>query len=204
MDGTPLSADLSSLSLDKDAIVALDRDSPPTGTHYGSLCSQYSNLDAQTISSLEKAILYSKVRAFKEAALAFDTLPSSLAHHPIILFERFLDYLNQWRLSDGARVLEYALAATKGRSADLERSGIYILIRIYLAKIDVFTKGDFTRAKDAMIEVRNWLAKTPIEHYTDIQVGRRRSSKNCGPYQMLLLTRPGLLSQAVLHPNHVR
>ena len=169
MDSLPLTRESNSLSLDEASTPA--RKLLPPASYYVSLHSLYSNLDERTISDLEKAILYSKVRAFKESALAFDAFQGSQTNLPVIVFERFLDYMNQWRLYDATRVLENGLAATEGRSADLERSGIYILFRIYLAQMDVFTKGNFTRARNAMLEVKEWLAEIPIEDYTDIQVG---------------------------------
>ena len=182
MSERSLSTNLASLSLGTEPATAPGRGLLLTKPYYGSLCSQYPTLDTQTISVLEKAILLSKVRAFAESGVTFDSLLSSgLESNPIILFERFLDYLNQWKLYDGARILEKALARAENNPTLWESNGYSILIRVYLAQIEAFTKGDFTRARHALPEVRRWLSGTPIESYTDIQVGIRNNSMHSAP-----------------------
>ena len=181
MSDSSLSTNFTSLSLGTEHAAPPGDGSLIRGPYYGSLCLQYDNLDPPIVPVLEKAILYSKVRAFAESGVIFDSLSSGgLEDNPTILFERFLDYLNQWRLFDGAKILEQALAVAEPSLVGWEKTGIYILIRIYLAQIEAFTKGDFTRASHAMLEVRNWLSQTPIEKYTEIQVGKSISSKKCG------------------------
>ena len=55
-------------------------------------------------------------------------------------------------------------------ATDFHERGIYTLLRIFLGKLVVFTKGDFTQAWDSMKEIRAWLAQVPISEYSDIEV----------------------------------
>ncbi|KAL8726743.1 MAG: hypothetical protein Q9166_006538 [cf. Caloplaca sp. 2 TL-2023] len=91
-------------------------------------------------------------------------------HHPVVAYEEFLVYWAQWKLADSARILEAALSQAHENGKDTESYGLYTLLRIALGKTEVFTKGDFTKARDGMREVRRWLADVTLDQYTDVQI----------------------------------
>ncbi len=138
--------------------------------YYGRLSSLYHTLDAAVISQLEQAIVYSSVRAFKEALGLFQTFPDESRHHPVITVEYANMLWRQWSLSDCCKVLEEALEIGCEIASDINDHGVYTLLRIFLGKLYVFTKGDFTQARDSMQEVRAWLIQTPVAVYTDLEV----------------------------------
>ena len=137
---------------------------------YGSLTSQYSALPIAVVSLLEKASLYCRVRAFDESHLAFDSIDATIRHHPVVAYEEFLVYWAQWRLTESAQVLEDALTWDQKSHEHTKSYGLYSLLRVTLAKVEVFTKGDFTKARDSMREVKNWLRDVSVDQYSDLQV----------------------------------
>ena len=138
---------------------------------YGLLSSLYHILDTSIIPRLEQAIIYSSIRAFKEASELFQTFPGELCHHPVIAVEHAQMLWRQWSLLDCSKVLEKALEFGHRNARDINDHGIYTLLRIFKGKLNVFTKGDFTLARDSMREVKAWLIETPISEYADIEVG---------------------------------
>lgn len=139
--------------------------------HYGSLWSQYHTLDTSTIALLEQAILYCQVRAFKESLAIYDSLSIEIQLHPIVAFERSLTFWALWRLLDCANILREALASAEYAS-NVERGapGIYTLLRATLGLTEIYSKGNFTQARDSLVEIRKWLLTTPIDQYNDVQV----------------------------------
>jgi len=138
---------------------------------YGRLSSLYHTLDAAVIPQLEQAIIYSIVRAFKEALGLFQTFPDESRHHPVIAAEYANMLWRQWSLSDCCEVLEEALDFGCRNASEINDHGIFTLLRIFLGKVYVFRKGDFTQARDSMREVRAWLIQKPVAEYTELQVG---------------------------------
>ncbi|KAL8912475.1 MAG: hypothetical protein Q9172_007494, partial [Xanthocarpia lactea] len=137
---------------------------------YGNLTCQYSALPIAVLPLLEKASLYCRVRAFDESHLAFESIDATIRHHPVVAYEEYLTYWAQWRLAESAQVLEDALTWHQKSHEHTETYGLYSLLRIALAKAEVFTKGDFTKARDSMREVKNWLRDFSVDQYTDLQV----------------------------------
>ena len=138
--------------------------------YYGRLSSLYHTMDAAVIPQLEKAIIYSSVRAFKEGLRLFQTFPDESRYHPVITIEHANMLWRQWSLSDCCKVLEEALEFGCKDAGDINDHGVYTLLRIFLGKLYVFTKGDFTQARDSMREVRARLVQTPVAEYTDLEV----------------------------------
>lgn len=142
-----------------------------SGTHrYGALCSAYDALDPATLPLLERAILYTNVRAFTQSLAIFTALPADQVHLPVVAYEHAVTHIKQWTLLDAAGVLRDALAWAEENVGDYQSPGIYTLLRLYLAVVEVLTLCDFTSGKESMRETKNWLATTPIQEYTDIQV----------------------------------
>lgn len=146
---------------------------------YGSLPSQYDTLDASTTMQLEQAALCCHMRDFQAALSALDAFPAEIRHHPVVAFEHSQVYWLEWSLLDCARILREALTWAEENRADVDEHGIYTLLRACLGKLEVYTRGDFTLARDAMREVNGWLSSISIEQYTDVQVfktpGRNRN-----------------------------
>lgn len=138
---------------------------------YGALSSQYGGaLDPPNIARLEKAILFCHVRAFEKAAKIFESFPINLRNHPVIVYEHSMVYWLQWSLLDCAKVLQQAFTWAETNAKSLDQPGIYTLLRVVSAKLNVFTKADFTRARDSMREIRAWLLNIPYSQYSEIQV----------------------------------
>lgn len=110
------------------------------------------------------------MRAFDQARAIIDTLPTKLKHHPIIAFERCQTYWLEWRLKDYLRVLREACAWAEITGKTDNASGIHTLLRIALARAEVLVEGNFIHTRDSLREIRKWLADTPIDQYTDVQV----------------------------------
>ena len=157
--------------------------------YYGRLSSLYHTLDAAVIPQLEQAIIFSSVRAFKDALGLFQTFPAHSRHHPVIAIEHASMLWRQWSLWDCCKVLEEALDFGCKNASDINDHGIYTLLRIFLGKLYVFNKGDFTQARDSMREVRAWLMETPIADYTDIEVKETVSSHGIFLLSRLCLNR---------------
>lgn len=142
---------------------------------YGSITSQYATIPSSASTLVEVASLYAQVRAFSQCQAAFESIDPHLRSHPVVAYEQFLAYWAQWRLLDSAKTLEDALTQAQERGANTHEYGVYTLLRISLGKAEVFTKGNFTRARDSMREVRSWLRDVLFDTYTDVQV----SLKSC-------------------------
>ena len=145
-------------------------DHPASLYQYGSLSSQYDTIPVSVISLLEEAILRCRVRAFPECLFVFESIDRNFRYHPVIAYEQYLAYWAQWRLVDSAKALEGALIWAQESGQDTESYGVCTLLRIALGKAEVFTKGDFTKAREGMREVRRWLRDVPFDRYTDVQV----------------------------------
>lgn len=137
---------------------------------YGSLSSQYDTLDASTTAQLEQAALCCHMRDFQAALVILDALPLEIRHHPVVAFEHSQVYWFDWSLLDCARVLREALVWAEENRADYAENGIYTLLRVSFGRMEVYNKGDFTMARDAMREINDWLSNTSIEQYTEVQV----------------------------------
>ena len=141
------------------------------GAYYGRYASLYHTLEPSVVPQLEQAILYGDLRAFQLSTELFDKIPKDLKHHPIIALEHAQILWRQWSLLECRKVLEAALAWREHQdTVGVYDHGIYILLRIFLGKLVVFTKGDFTQARDSMKETRTWLTGLPISKYSDIEV----------------------------------
>ena len=137
---------------------------------YGALSSLYDSLDPPAVASLEKAILFCHVRAFDEATKIFNSFPIELRHHPVAVYEHSMVYWLQWSLLDCAKVLQETLAWAEANAESYDQPGIYSLLRVFAGKLEVFTKGSLTKARDSMREIRAWLLDIPYTQYTEIQV----------------------------------
>lgn len=148
---------------------------------YGSLWSQYHTLDAATILLLEKAVLYCHVRAFEQSLAIHDAFPVQIKHHSIVAFEKSLTFWALWRIWDCADVLRDALDwADCNNSLESNAPGIYTLLRATLGLTEIYCKGDFTQARDSLVEIRTWLLTTPIDEYNDLQVCVKYIELNTG------------------------
>lgn len=138
---------------------------------YGSLWSLYHTLDASTIVSLEQAVLYRYVRAFKESLAIHDAFPKEIQLHPVVVFEKSLTFFALWRLKDCVEILQEALdEAEYDSNEESDASGIYTLLRATLGLTEIYAKGDFTKACKSLVKIRKWLLATPIDEYNDVQV----------------------------------
>lgn len=163
-----LSISEASTELDKNAEVS----SQPS-CRYGLLSSLYHTLEPSTIAQLEKAILFSRVRAFYDCYAIFEALPLNQLNHPIVAFEHCEAHFRHWLLSDCERILQEAFSWAEGNNKNDKTPGVYTLLRLWLAYIQVFTKADFTRGRDSMREVRSWLSETPVDAYDELKVRGR-------------------------------
>lgn len=167
LENVKTSAEEEELHLQRDKDISQAR---PTVRH-GSLWSQYHTLDASTIVPLEQAVLYCQVRAFKESLAIHNGFPVGIQLHPIVAFEKSLTLWALWRLLDCAKVLREALAwANKNKGQESDAPGIYTLLRATLGLAEIYTQGDFTQARESLVEIRKWLLITPINEYNDLQV----------------------------------
>jgi len=143
---------------------------------YGSLSSQCNDFNAATIARIEEAAMCCHLRDFQAALQIFDALPLHLSRHPAIVYEHSQVYWLDWSLFKCETVLSERVAWAKEHVPGFSSPGVYTLLRIVLGKIRAFTIGNFTEARDAMKEVKNWLAKVPIQEYTDVQVNTAQST----------------------------
>lgn len=137
---------------------------------YGSLSSLYDTLDASTTARLEEAALCCHMRDFQAALTILDAFPVEIRHHPVVAYEHSQIYWLEWSLLDCARILREALMWAEENRDDVDERGIYTLLRVSYGRIEVYNKGDFTLARDAMRETSGWLSNIPIEQYTEVQV----------------------------------
>ena len=155
-----------------------------TGPYYGRLSCLYHTLDPAIISRLEQAIVYGELRAFDKASEIFEKLPADFHHHPVIALEHAQFLWRQWSLHKCRDVLEQALDWSFQNATDFNDRGVDKLLRVFLGKVAVFTKGDFTQARDSMIEIRAWLKRVPMSDYSDLEV--RVSKANQRPFALIL------------------
>ena len=148
-----------------------------SGPYYGRLSSLYHTLNPAIISQLEQAIIYGEVRAFEKASELLEKLPTECHHHPVIALEHAQILWRKWSLHECRDVLQLALDWSFQNATDYNDRGIYTLLRIFLGKLVVFTKGDFTQARDSMMETRAWLTRVPVSEYSDLEVSKRRAIK---------------------------
>ena len=148
----------------------------PSRVLYGTITSQYNTIPASAATILEGAALHCRIRAFEDCQSLLDSVDPELRLHPVVAYEQFQCYWSQWRLLESAKVLEDALHWAKKSGKNAQVYVIFTLLRITLGKAEVFTKGDFTRARDSMREVKKWLRSLPYEQYTDVQVSTRPSA----------------------------
>ena len=139
-------------------------------SYYGTLPSEYGTLKPEAVSLLEKIILLYGLRSFQKTQALFDNFAAEEKYHPVVVFEHALMHLKQWTFLDGAEVLEEALSWAQANVKGFEKPGIYTLLRIFQGIMDSLTKGDFTKGRDSMREVRRWLIDVPLSKYTDVQV----------------------------------
>ena len=172
---------------------------------YGALVSQYDTIPASVVRLLEEAVLYRAVRAFADCQSTFDSIDHDFRHHPIIAYEEYLTYWAQWRLLDSAEVIEKALDRAQASGKDTQAFGVYTLLRVGLGKAEVFTKGNFTKARDSMREIRRWLKDATFDQYTDVEVNSATSSLLCSKAKPDLppdcLSEPLLCSSSVCKPR---
>lgn len=137
---------------------------------YGFLSSQYDTLDASTAAQLEQAALCCHMRDFPAALTILNAFPVEVRHHPVVAVEHSQVYFLEWNLLDCARILREALSWAEENRADVDEHGIYTLLRLSFGRAEVYTKGDFTIARDAIRELNDWLHNVFIEQYTEVQV----------------------------------
>jgi hypothetical protein len=157
----------------------------PFMPRHGNLWTQYHTLDPTAIAPLEQAILHCRVRAYDQSKAILDAFPPELKHHPVIAFERCQTYWLDWKLKDCLNVLREATGWAEAHGKVEDTSGIYTLLRISLARTEVLVDADFSKARESLREIKRWLANTPIDEYTDVQVSWTASASR----QPLLLTR---------------
>lgn len=168
--------------------------------HYGSLCSQYGDLDNATIARIEEAAMCCHLRDFQAALHIFDALPPELSQHPVVVYERSQVYWLDWSLYECEKVLEEGIAWSKKNTPDSGRPGVYTLLRIVLGRTKVYTNGNFREARDAMRETKAWLSETPIEEYTDVQVSRVQFPSRKGDLGLTSLIKVPLRLQLLFAP----
>ena len=143
---------------------------PNPDCHYGLLSSLYDSLESTAVTLLERAVLYCRVRSFTRCLEIFDAFPPIQAYHPVIAFEHSLAHWHRWSLRDCERVLKESLAWGEANEPEFQKPGIYTLLRVWLGAIELYTRGDFTKARDGMRELRDWLEEKPIAQYTQLEV----------------------------------
>ena len=146
---------------------------PDEKSYYGALCSLYPTLDSSIVPRLEHAVALGRVRAFDQALELFQAISCEVSRNPIIAIEHAQVLWRQWSLLKCSEILEEALEFGRQNIADFNKHGIYSLLRIFKGKLNVFTRGDFTLARDSMREVRSWLAEMSHVKYTDVEVGAK-------------------------------
>jgi hypothetical protein len=138
--------------------------------HYGLLPSLYGSLEPTAVTLLEQAALYYRVRAFTESFAIFNAFPPSQLQHPVIALEHSIAHMHRWSLLDCERVLRESLAWGEANAPDFEKPGIYTVLRLGLGAVQIWRRGDLTKARDSMMELRIWLADKPIALYNELEV----------------------------------
>ena len=137
---------------------------------WGLLTSLYNDLDAGTISRLERAVYLRYIRAFDESIEIFESLHALHNYNPVIVSEHFAALWSQWRVRDAAHLLDHALEYAEVNDASFQDNGPYTLLRVLRAKAYLFCQGSWVKGRDSLIEIRRWLYGTAPEAYTDLQV----------------------------------
>lgn len=143
---------------------------------YGNLWSLYHTLDPDTVTLLEEAILYNRVRGYEQSDAIINTFPPPLTNHPVVAFEHSQNHWLSWRVRDCHTILRDAVAWTK-MHGEVDAPEIYTLLRISLARVEVIVKTDFTKARESLREIKRWLLNTPIDEYDDVKVCYPTTSK---------------------------
>lgn len=144
-------------------------ESPNPNYYYGSLSSLYGSLEPAVVGLLEQAVFHYRVRSFTKALEIFSAFPPSQAHHPVIAYEHSLAHWHRWSLLDGERVLKESLAWGEAHQPESRTPGIYTLLRLWLGAFELYTRANFTTARDSMMELRGWLVGKPIAQYTQLE-----------------------------------
>ena len=144
-------------------------ETPSPKCYYGMLSCLYGSLEPAVVGLLEQAVLHYRVRSFTKSLEIFSAFPPSQAHHPVIAYEHSLAHWHRWSLLDGERVLKESLAWGEAHEPESRTPGIYTLLRLWLGAIEMYTRGDFTTARDSMMELRGWLVGKPIVQYTQLE-----------------------------------
>lgn len=153
-------------------------ETPNSSCYYGLLSSYYGSLEPAVVILLEEAVLHCRVRSFTKCVEIFSAFPPSQAHHPVIAYEHSLAHWHRWSLPDGERVLKEALAWGEAHEPESRAPGIYTLLRLWLGAIELYTRADFTTARDSMMELRGWLAGKPIDQYTQLEASPAKAKVN--------------------------
>lgn len=148
-------------------------DPPATNTQivWGLLLSSLSSdLDSETISTLERAVYLRYIRAFDESITIFESLPAPHKYNPVIVSEHFWTLWSQRRFKDAAHLLDHTLEYAEVNDASFQENGLYTLLRVLRAKSCFFYQGSWVKGRESLIEIRRWLYGTVPEAYTDLQV----------------------------------
>lgn len=143
---------------------------------YSPLSPMYEYFQTPEIPSLDQAVLYGQVRAFKESLAIFDSFSSDTKHHPVIVLELSTILYAQGRPRDSASVIKETLLHDQQPPDAGPRSEIHKALRVWLAVLEILSEGSFVRARESIKEIRAWLLSVPIEDYTPLQVGFLPSS----------------------------
>lgn len=140
---------------------------------YGVNTSLYTSLSAEHVSDLEHAIYCTITGQYATARSLFESRLSSVKVVPVVAIERAELAYRQGRYKEIWEILEEVLPdfPNEGTEHDIEDAP-YHLMRILHALAAIRYKGIVEPAKREILRVRNWLVDTPIDSYTDIQVGR--------------------------------
>lgn len=136
---------------------------------YSPISPLYHSLHTPEVPKLDQAVLYGQTRAFQESLAIFESFTTTVKQHPVIAYEYSTVLYAQGRPKDSASVIKDALQHQEQQQADA--LGIYKLLRLSLACMNVFSEGNFVQVRDSVKEIRSWLISMPIEDYTPLQVG---------------------------------
>lgn len=137
---------------------------------WGLLSSLYSELDSETISTLERAVYFRLIRAFDESIIIFESILAPYKYNPVIVSEHISTLWSQWRVQDAVHLLDDALEYAEVNDASYQETGLYTLLRVLRAKSYFFFRGSWVKGRESLIEIRRWLYGTTPEAYTDLQV----------------------------------
>ena len=131
-------------------------------------------LSRQETEQLERAAFLSEACLFAEAAAIFEGFDEcTRLEQPPVAIEYALLLLRQAKYAPAHQHLEQVLrrAEADGRlAADRLLQPEYRILRILLARAEVWTVGSFRRAKESMDEIRVWLKGVAVEDCTNLHV----------------------------------